>query len=374
MSTKRIGLFLEPLDVLFFRDGRPFEPASAAQSGLPMPQTLAGAIWTAILEQHDTDYDGLAKAVQNGKSFEESLEAVGQPPWLARVAVRGPWLAEAVDRNVRDVFIAAPAVLHQSKSTSEDHNGQSENLTRLFPLKADRLPGWQPPLPQMRPLWVRETKSTKSVSGFLGRDGLAAFLNGRVVTSSHLKKPTDLYDLDRRTGIVINPRSQSADEGLIYGARFLALNRNIGFYAEVVLPDEAADTVLGGGETIAFGGERRHVRVHRLPEPWGWPEADSKGDEQKPLVLLTTPGLFEQRWYPRLFAQQLVSASVPGDQPVSGWDLARGGPKPTRFAAQTGSVYFLNQPLDHWPAALSDDAFDRQQGWGCYLKGVWIDE
>ncbi|MCL4203600.1 MAG: hypothetical protein KJ000_13940 [Pirellulaceae bacterium] len=59
---------------------------------------------------------------------------------------------------------------------------------------------------------------------------------------------------------------------------------------------------------------------------------------------------------------------------VSGWDLARGGPKPNRFAAQAGSTYFLNEPLHPWPETLSDNDRDAQQGWGCYLKGVWTDE
>jgi CRISPR-associated protein Cmr3 len=62
---------------------------------------------------------------------------------------------------------------------------------------------------------------------------------------------------------------------------------------------------------------------------------------------------------------------VPGALAVSGWDLARGGPKPNRFAAQAGSTYFLDQPLDPWPGTLSDRPRDQQQGWGCYLKGVW---
>ena len=41
--TSRIGLILEPLDVLFFRDGRPFEAGIRVGGQAIMPQTLAGA-------------------------------------------------------------------------------------------------------------------------------------------------------------------------------------------------------------------------------------------------------------------------------------------------------------------------------------------
>jgi CRISPR/Cas system CMR-associated protein Cmr3 (group 5 of RAMP superfamily) len=58
---------------------------------------------------------------------------------------------------------------------------------------------------------------------------------------------------------------------------------------------------------------------------------------------------------------------------VSGWDLARCGPKPARFAAAAGSVYFLHQLPTNLPEVLSDLKEDRQQGWGCYAQGVWTD-
>jgi len=70
----------------------------------------------------------------------------------------------------------------------------------------------------------------------------------------------------------------------------------------------------------------------------------------------------------------VVAAAVPPALPVSGWDMARGGPKPSRFAAPAGSVYFTRQSITPRPASLADDPFDRQQGWGAYLKGVWTDE
>ena len=53
-----VGLCLEALDVLFFRDGRPFMDGTEQMlSGLPLPQTLAGAICTALMQAAGCDFD-----------------------------------------------------------------------------------------------------------------------------------------------------------------------------------------------------------------------------------------------------------------------------------------------------------------------------
>ncbi len=379
MNTKRWGLFLEPLDVLFFRDGRPFGPATRGQSGLPAPQTLAGAVTTALLDAGGVDFTRLAAALRTAASFADALEALDQPRWIAAASVRGPWLAlNDAATGVGDVFVAAPEVLrrhrHPAGNEAPPHDQATDSLMRLRPLRDGQLPGWQPPRPGLRPLWCPHSGRLETVGGFLNHHGLQAFLAGEPVVDAHVVRADSLFASDQRTGIAIEPHRLVADQGQIYAANFLALRPGVGFYAEVLLPDEVDLRDALSLPTLAFGGEGRRVRVQVLDRPWAWPEALPNGARQKPLAMLTTPGLFAPRWYPTAFTERLIAAAVPGDVPVSGWDLARGGPKRTRFAARPGSVYFLDEPLADWPAALSDDPFDCQQGWGCYLRGVWTDE
>ena len=54
-ADTRLGLRLDPLDVLFFRDGRPFGESTRAEGSLPVPQTLAGALRTALLTRAGFD-------------------------------------------------------------------------------------------------------------------------------------------------------------------------------------------------------------------------------------------------------------------------------------------------------------------------------
>ncbi|NLF69581.1 MAG: type III-B CRISPR module-associated protein Cmr3 [Candidatus Anammoximicrobium sp.] len=371
MSTARIGLCLEPLDVLFFRDGRPFAAATRATSGQPVPQTLAGAVWTALLTKFGCDFERLAEEVRR-RPIREAVLAAGTPEWLVEVSVRGPWLARSsvTDGDGPDVLVPAPAMLHETKK--KDAATAQGELHSLWPLETGMtLPGWRPPAPGLRPLWVRTTEATEIVYGYLDRAGQAAMLEGRVPPREHIVRADELFAYDHRTGIGVEPDRLTAEEGQIYAASFLALKPGACLYAEIVFPPGHADAATGLS-TLHFGGEGRRVAV-RPVAPFAWPDQKPAGN-RKPFVWLTTPAHFQDGWRPRCLRNHLVAAAVPGDVAVSGWDLARGGPKPTRFGVAAGSVYFLDSMPSNLPDSLADSDEDRRQGWGCYLQGVWTDD
>jgi len=145
------------------------------------------------------------------------------------------------------------------------------------------------------------------------------------------------------------------------------------------LPDAAPATAFAVQHAMRFGGEGRHVTLEEV-EPFAWPSA-APHDGQGALIVLTTAGLFgsaapSQSWKPHCFddRSRLVSAAVAEALPVSGWNLAARGPKPTRYAAPAGSVYFLERTAEHLAdECLADSAEDRLQGWGCFARGVWND-
>jgi CRISPR-associated protein Cmr3 len=367
---------LQPLDVLFFRDGRPFTGSERSVSGLPLPQTLAGTIRTALLRLAGCDFGQLKQGVESGKSFDEAVkQACGREHhWIGRLATRGPWLAQWIDRENEgyQVFVPAPAVLHKEKSKKE-----GEPRFRLNPLADGQLPGWNlsPHQQNRRPLWLRESVVTEPAEGYLTRTGLEQFLRGQDVAADAVIPSSDLFGLDYRTGIGISPDRLVAEESQIFGRGFLALKKDVFLYAEIeVLADEPTEALLDQVKTLTLGGEGRHATVQRLPTPFTWPNQPPK-DNQKPLILLTTPCPFQAGWKPqRLNGDRLVAAAVPGSIAFSGWDLARSGPKPTRFAVPAGSVYFLESLPNNWQHNLAENDEDRQQGWGCCLTGVWTDE
>ncbi len=382
-ATTTVALGLEPLDVLFFRDGRPFRVGTEQiVSGLPLPQTVAGAIRRALLQAAGCDFrrlkqpikkDEADQANQAGRSFAEAVkQACPQYPGIGQVMVRGPWLARWTDQEKKqyEVLVPVPAILHKPKK------GSADRLRRLHPLLDGQLPGWSLSLPQdrqnLRPLWLKELAVTEPAEGYLTPEGLEQFLRGKDVCAKEVVSANKLFAFDYRTGIGIHSDRLTAAKSQIYSLSFLALKQDVFLYVEVVLPAEIAEQgLLRSVTNLPLGGEGKQVKVHPSLQPFAWPNQQPQDEKQKPLVLLTTPCPFQAGWKPQALHGLLVAAAVPGSLAFSGWDLARGGPKPTRFAVPAGSVYFLESLPDNWQHSLAENDEDRQLGWGCYLTGVW---
>ena len=165
-NTQLLHLALDPVDGLFFRDARPFEPATHAASGLPMPQTLAGAVRTLLLERHKVNFGLLGKEMKAGADFATALSRIANGPAaaVANVRINGPYFT--IDGQV---LVPMPANLRQDK--------ENASLMRLDPLKIPP-PGWQPEDPGMLPLWRYNREGAEAVEGFLKPCGLRHFLEG----------------------------------------------------------------------------------------------------------------------------------------------------------------------------------------------------
>ncbi len=353
-SDMLLPLQLAPVDSLFFRDARPFEEASRAASGLPMPQTLAGALRTLLLEHHSVDFAQLANQIKAGKPFAEALSIIcPAAAGVAAVRLRGPFFTLS-----GEVLVRVPSTLKQIEKT--------EQLVRLDPLQKPP-PGWQPQAPGMVPLWRHGRKPAKAIDGFLKPSGLHHFLTGDVPTPDDVVASNDVYDFDDRTGIGLDEQSNTAQESLIYGIKMLALCPKAGLYAEVRGPADALAPLAAQDEPLLmpFGGEGRRVVVRAAEQATNWSQVPATADKGR-LVLLTAPAYFNG-WKPP--ALEPLAAAVGQYQAVSGWDLAQGGPKPNRFMVPAGSVYFL-PPHTHVPSALVSEE-DDALGWGSFLEGNW---
>lgn len=350
--TMRIGLILEPLDVLFFRDGRPFEAGIRVGEQAIVPQTLAGALRTALLDRAGCDFQALGMAMQGGASFAAALAAQSaELATVAEVSACGPWFYRK-----HELLLRVPADLMRAEDGS---------LVRLKPLRG-ALPGWSPEEPGLLPLWIRSPARYERASGYVTFDGIGRYLAGDVPKSDEVVGFDKLAANDSRVGIVIRSDSMTTETSLIYAAKYLALAPGVSLYAELIGPDPVLQTAFIAETAIPFGGQSRYVRV-RQRTPVDWPTATAGGEGR--LLLLTAPARFSARWRPEEL--DLVAAAVPSHVAVSGWDLARHGPKPTRFAAAAGSAYFCRGFPEIASRASLCQGDDANLGWGTFLEGVW---
>jgi CRISPR-associated protein Cmr3 len=356
---------MDPLDVLFFRDGRPFGGGMRGSGGLPTPRTLAGALRTRIWGEGGFDFNRLVNVPDGGDMVEAVKKGLpAKEQWRADVHIRGPWLYD--DRGtVKGPVVSMPGDLLRKGKKSADGE-----VIRLRPTKT-AIPGWSPLHKGMVPLWHHQACDVERAGGYLAPAGLEAYLNGKEPDPKQVIRAEDLFVWEERTGIAVDGDKNSAEDQMLYSARFLRLARGVCLYAEVELPDSApSDLALSGA--MPLGGEGRRVSVTQVARPFAWPVATAKGDG---VTLLTvTPGIFRDGWAPDgVPSQGMVSASVPGSVSVSGWDMARHRPKPNQNAVMAGSVYFYNQQVfksSPFVSLCADPELNRQ-GWGMALQGVW---
>ena len=347
------------MDTLSFRDGRSFGPARQADSGLPYPQTLAGAIRTFLLKAHGINLKRFGACVRQHGSFDDAINEYGDPVnGLSDLKIAGPWLSLN-----QELFVPVPSNLRTDRSVNGVRT--SRQIFRLDPIQT-LPPGWQPREPGMRPLWRHGRESSKAASGYITSSGLRTFLDGGVPNDQDLVCTEQLHAIDRHVGIGIDAARKSVHEGMIYTAGMLALKHSVAFYAELTGADALVAPLCQQGALMKFGGEGRYVEIEILDHHTSlWPDV-SPGTGDGDLLLLTTPAWFNG-WRPHNVT--CIAASVSHPEGISGWDFAQGGPKPNRFMVPAGTVYFLPKGA-HIPDSLVE-RHDALAGWGHYLRGNW---
>lgn len=371
-----LGLRIDPLDPLLFRDGRPFDAASRVTGGLPNPQVLAGALRTAMLARMPGFSLAKFAAARKGRaSIEDSLiKHGGAPGWWMNVRFRGPWVALVQKDKPIEPLLPLPQIVYFPR------NGKPTPTARLRPNKHP-MSGWDGSTPN--PLWADHDRDSKRDRDWIRLSELAAVLNNHL----HSPRPEFLVpeklavDADIRVGIEINPHTFTVEEGALYGVQFQAMNRKlpsdhpwaadaeVAYYAEVILPDEAKAEWFTDPTPVPFGGEGRYAGVRQVTAV-EWPKPPQKTGPQ--WVYLASPAFLPgDSPLPKLDGAKLLAAASGPGVAVSGWDVARNGPRPTRFAVPAGACYFYDGTPEMPDDSIDPELSNRLEGWGYALRGSW---
>jgi CRISPR-associated protein Cmr3 len=394
--SKTVHCLIEPRDPLIFRDGRPFAAGITPHSmSWPHPTVIIGTARTRI---------GLPGPF-NAALVDRLLQVRQRGPLLAyteaaswKLAVPAPhdaaiFPAKNGDAQNFELYPCRPTLLQQAEGTDLDIGATTSGL---WPTLAD-LPNVKPPTDV--PSWW----SWKQYKRWLLHDGSDSI----AVPRSELGLHGPLRQT--RVHISINPETSTAAEGRLFATEGLEFARThkrgdtpepLALYSEFTVPEGMAHDKLQG--VISIGGERRLARWHaaeNLLSELQPPEElfDRILQTRRLRLILITPGSFEKGWVPRWLADsspppvnqsairfELKGAAVGRFIPISGWDLLNGEPKPTRFLAPSGSVYFLTltgEPKTRestadelrslWLQPISDSEADRRDGFGVCVLGTW---
>ena len=385
---------IRPRDPLFARSASPFTADPGAQATTldwPLPQTIAGALRTHIGEARRIDWsDEIERkqinsiAVHGGFLIERGVDDAG---WM-------PFFPAPHDAHIfHDETTGNPgihAVRPKPLNSGEGVNFPRNNGLTLEPLNIEHdekpLPGYD--LWSLNDIntWLLDLEQPAPPARHRGRLAQETRMHVTVESTTGTAKEGHLF---ATSGIAFSPTTFKTPEREMARQAMLC---------QITTPDD-----IGPLETPSYftlGGEQRQARLGPKPalsvNPWDVPKAivEALAGQTTFRLQLVTPALFRTGWYPGWISQahrdrfpdvvkglncSLESAIVGRRVPVSGWNLRQICERPLRYAAPAGSVYFLSVPapltIDQikalWLAPISDGRFDREDGYGLAIPGVW---
>jgi CRISPR-associated protein Cmr3 len=397
LSLKSSDYEITSLDPLVFGEGRPFSAAEGAlerqSHAIPPPGTLAGAFFSCMFE----------------KDWRASTDGGFSAPGNSQI--RGPVLA--IDGSP---CFALPADALPILVNGEEH------VTRLRPGRPAQNGDW--PLADLReceavlsPAWgfvkdseLRLMPLAAMQKWLLDKETREDAQRAEAVKIPKLQGPTE----ERRESTAIDLFTQKAQDSRLfavsghrYSERLLishgseaAVVSRVSLCARTHLPVEAPplfEMHLGGENRIAVCRKREDEfgGLFTCPEPLV--QAFSRPGLRHIKLILATPASFDEGWKASWMDGsqvcpytggkfRLVAACLRRREFVSGWGLGpmSHGPKPMKWLAPAGSVYFLEvveEPkaglaaslAEAWLQPVSSNSSDRRRGYGLALWGTWLD-
>ena len=366
MNTQEVLLRFDPLDSLFFRDGRPYTQGESEQVGVtsqfpPPPATLVGAVRAAAARS-------LGWA-EYGAWDDDIKQALGDGESLGPLRFRGPLLMRG-----DDMLFPAPTHLMACESDPQPallRPGPARDCDLGSAIRLPVLPdnvlgeAWK----QARTTWL---------SGHV----LEAVLRGEPPALAELVAQDDLWIHEARVGIARNEQTRTTDEGALYSPQHVRLQSTVGlglWVSGLSRPvfDQLPRTLH------PLGGESRSAWITPVPTEPVWPampEALHKDGDSLfySLVVLSplpsvTPPVPGQ---PVLsLPGSLVSACLPRPLMLGGWDSLIRQPLALKPHLAPGSVLFMRAKTtdEATVRALHGTCIGGRPAWGYGLVaiGTW---
>jgi CRISPR-associated protein Cmr3 len=349
--SNTVSLFLEPVDVWLFRDGKPFNANDdhfADSIFPPLPSVVQGA-----LRSH---YLVLEKVSLTKENKVEIARVVGTATDFRDLRIRGPFLCKG-----QELYFPLPADVVPDKSKTY------HILQPAFP-QAGEITNSPTPM-----LLQANCEPAKFEASYISQTEMANYFAGQ----SFKPAEESLFERESRIGIARDDVRRVTQLGALYEVRYIRMVDGAGLYVEFSgLPNWKANQgvmrIGGEGHAACF----RHLSLTAaLPVP-------QKLSRQFKLVLLT-PTYFEGGWQPKDWNSHFVggkvalqAAALNRYQSVGGYDWAENDHKPALRYVPAGSVYYFKADADvRLKNGLCDvspeSATLGQIGFGQVLAGTW---
>lgn len=369
---------IKPLDLLFFRNAKPFNTSHSAFGETldkPHTTTLYGALRSKILLDNSELYSEFLQ-----ENAAEVTEVIGSPSNKGSLKIKFFSVLSPEDKPL----LPMPKDLVTEKDKGED----------IFPLKLIKKPDWisydsNYPFNCML-VTEKDIKVKKPANPFINLPDLERYLN--LEEKLNIKNNEENYFIKEfRTGIKINRKTNRVEEGMLYRKELLNLKDGFSYLMELsghngLLPEEGI-LKLGGESKAAFYKSRNISSSIKLNKTVKKKIKESK----KFKIYLATPAVFKKGWLPESVDDNLIISldngirikiiccSTDKHKMISGWDIDKKKPRPGYRMIPAGSIYHCEVLNDSFEIkellralhgkSISD--YNKKDGFGiAYIGGI----
>lgn len=373
-----LWLFVEPQDVLFFRDSKPFgagEFHTAASIDVLNPATFYGMLRGRLHSNGiQPDDDSMKDLRIEFLSWAKRHNAQDGSPYYT------PYFP-----SPSNLVFVQDVIREEKGSGKRLHFASYEGIPQKLPIRTDSEEtaswGW------VKPDCSHTGLKAEDLSCFFGTDLLAHWVEGnRAAWKGYLTGilPTihragfhreklidkacfarDLYEFENRTGLgrhADNPERKTAREGLLYTISMIRPKDGVGFIMKVSSEKLNLGAMLSGFGKL--GGWQKGVRIHAIEKPSKLTTIPEpiKEECRYIFVYFYTLSAFANGHLPDWidgqtrkvnFAFLGLGGNAPScvlsacysykPFPISGWDMVRSMPKPMTRMVPPGAVWFIGK-------------------------------
>lgn len=379
-----ISLNLNPQDVLFFRDGKPFgADASFAETIFPpFPSTFAGALRAILLHHFTGDRQTFDQQVFYQSKNELLKKIVGE--FAAEKDSSRTVFKQSAALKVRQIVLEKENIRYYSAPVDLPFSWVEESTLPFYyrGKKADH---------RYRLLNLDAELKKPPKNDYLDEEQLKSYLLGQDIDKPELQKEAFFFlDEPHIKNRLESSLKVSRDEGGLYMYNMKRIKKGVSFRVLFEAVEEVQKMVEAGKkEFIPLGGENRvaYYQFERKENnaPYGsipWKEFDGNYEPDRDLLklLFTTPAVAHHK-VPGTIKEHfhIRGKAVSGTAPVGGWDLKNRLPKPMYRAYLPGTVILVEpcSMLDEktYYQILNTQFSDErpEEGFGSVLLGIQKD-
>ena len=210
-------IFIQPSDVLLFRDARPFSAGEGHRAKSifpPYPNTTQGVIRSKVLAERCGNYQLYRDGCLNcSKQINCSIpDEIGRPAKdgidkgsYGAMQIKASLIAKYYNSELTAYF-PVPADVVQVKN--KNNPTADSKLDYLQPL-SQKLPGYHDLSTPLLPLWTSETTPVETVQGYWSHQDLANYLLSE--QPNNFIQSSKLYEYEARLGIEVNDIKQATE-------------------------------------------------------------------------------------------------------------------------------------------------------------------